>query len=78
MNKTKIDACKDDVKKQEADKKRLNEEIAKLEKEKQEMILEKEEQIKTYRARVEVITSNFAELLKSTLTKMQERIDDAQ
>ena len=52
-------------------------EIADLEKEKAKMIQQKEEEIGILRDRIDVISSNFAELLKSTLTKMQERIDDA-
>ena len=41
------------------------------------MEMQKEEEIGILRDRIDVISSNFAELLKSTLTKMQERIDDA-
>lgn len=39
--------------------------------------MKKEEEIGVLKDRIDVISSNFAELLKSTLTKMQERIDDA-
>ena len=39
--------------------------------------MKKEEEIGILKDRIDVISSNFAELLKSTLTKMQERIDDA-
>ena len=51
--------------------------ITQLQKEKEEMIIKKEEEIGTLKDRIEQITSNFAELLKQTLTKMQERIDEA-
>lgn len=39
--------------------------------------MKKEEEIGILKDRIDVISCNFAELLKSTLTKMQERIDDA-
>lgn len=67
----------DRVKAQNEEKRQLNMQIAQLAKEKEEMIIKKEEEIGTLKDRIEQITSNFAELLKQTLTKMQERIDEA-
>ena len=40
-------------------------------------MMEKQEQIGMLRDRMDQISSNFTELLKQTLTKMQERIDEA-
>ena len=74
---TEIDKCSQEVSDQEAEKRKLQQEIAKLQKEKEDKVAEKQEQIGNLRDRINVISSNFAELLKSTLIKMQERIDDA-
>jgi hypothetical protein len=41
------------------------------------MMIKKEEEIGVLKDRLEQISGNFAELLKQTLTKMQERIDEA-
>ena len=40
-------------------------------------MVRKQEEIGTLKDRMEQISSNFTELLKQTLTKMQERIDEA-
>ena len=72
-----IDQCRIEVEKQEQEKRQLQNEIAKLLKEKEDKVAEKEEQIGNLKDRIDVISCNFAELLKSTLLKMQERIDDA-
>ena len=74
---TEITESRKEVEKQEQLKKQLIDEIAKLQKQKEEQIMKKEEEIGVLKDRIDVISSNFAELLKSTLTKMQERIDDA-
>ena len=74
---TEITLSRKEVETQEQTKKQLIDEIAKLQKQKEEQIMKKEEEIGVLKDRIDVISSNFAELLKSTLTKMQERIDDA-
>lgn len=40
-------------------------------------MVRKQDEIGTLKDRMEQISSNFTELLKQTLTKMQERIDEA-
>ena len=41
------------------------------------MVQEKDEEIKTLKKRIDEMSSDFAEMLKDTLTKMQERIEFA-
>ncbi len=41
------------------------------------MIREKDEEIRELKKRIDEMSSDFAEMLKDTLTKMQERIEFA-
>ena len=45
--------------------------------EKEEMIRKKDEEISELKKRIDEMSSDFAEMLKDTLTKMQERIEFA-
>ena len=41
------------------------------------MIQKKDEELHLLQQRIDTMSSDFAEMLKTTLNKMQERIDDA-
>jgi len=41
------------------------------------MVVEKDEEIKALKKRIDEMSSDFAEMLKDTLTRMQERIEFA-
>ena len=62
---------------QELQKKQLKDDIARLQTEKDQMITKHEESILKLKERIDTMSSDFAQMLKSTYKKMQERIDDA-
>ena len=73
----KIVACEAEVDRQELEKKNLKDDINRITKEKDEMIQKMDEDLRTLQQRIDTMSSDFAEMLKTTLNKMQERIDDA-
>ena len=60
---------------QDEDKMRLKQEIETLKKETQDMITEKDLEIREQEKRIDEMSSDFAKMLKNTLAKMQDRID---
>ena len=72
-----IDEHEAEVAKQEQLKKKLNEEINQLKQDKEDMMKRKEAEIFRLKERIDTMSSDFASMLKTTLKKMQERIDDA-
>ena len=56
---------------------KLREEIDRIRKEKEDMMQKKTEDLDLLQQRIDTMSSDFAEMLKTTLHKMQERIDDA-
>ena len=73
----KIVHAETEVDKQEKQKKELKENIANITKEKDEMMQKMDEDLHMLQQRIDTMSSDFAEMLKTTLNKMQERIDDA-
>ena len=73
----KIVECEVRVEAQEAEKKRLKDDISRITKEKEEMMAKMDEELRLLQQRIDTMSSDFAEMLKTTLNKMQERIDDA-
>jgi hypothetical protein len=51
--------------------------LQKLNQDKEEMIQTKDDEIRELKKRIDEMSSDFAEMLKDTLTKMQERIEFA-
>ena len=66
----KIVECEKEVADQEAEKKRLKEEIGQVTKEKDEMVQDMDEKLSKLQQRIDTMSSDFAEMLKSTLNKM--------
>ena len=66
-----------EVEGQERLKKTLKEEIGQLQQAKEDMITDYEGKIFMLKERIDTMSSDFAKMLKTTLKKMQERIDDA-
>lgn len=66
-----------DVNQQESEKKTLRDDINRIIKEKDEMVQQKEEEIFKLKERIDTMSGDFAQMLKTALEKMQERIDDA-
>ena len=66
-----------EVAQQERTKKSLKEEIGQLQQAKEDMITDYEGKIFMLKERIDTMSSDFAKMLKTTLKKMQERIDDA-
>ena len=62
---------------QESEIAKLKQDIEKIKADKEEMLKKKEEDLATLQQRIDTMSSDFAEMLKTTLHKMQERIDDA-
>ena len=73
----KIQMSEGTVDEQERDKKQLKSDIAELIKEKEDMITRYDSDIFKLRERIDTMSTDFAKMLRTTLTKMQERIDDA-
>ena len=73
----KIEMHETEVEEQELKKKQLKEDIQKLQQAKEIMMTEYEQQIFKLKERIDTMSSDFAKMLKTTLKKMQERIDDA-
>ena len=73
----KIVDCEGRVQSQETEMKNLKADIARITKEKDEMLQKMDEDLHTLQQRIDTMSSDFAEMLKTTLNKMQERIDDA-
>ena len=73
----KIVDCEAKVTAQELEKKNLKDDIGRITKEKDEMMQKMDEDLRTLQQRIDTMSSDFAEMLKTTLNKMQERIDDA-
>ena len=73
----KIVECEVRVEAQESEKKRLKDDISRITKEKEEMMAKMDEELRLLQQRIDTMSSDFAEMLKTTLNKMQERIDDA-
>ena len=71
----KIKAQQEKFANQETDKKNLKKEITDLQAQRERMINEKDEQIRLLRERIDEMSSDFAQILKSCLEKMSERID---
>ena len=72
-----IDTLIGNVDTQETKIEELNGEIAKLKDNKEEIIGTYDEQIKDLKRRINEMSSDFADMLKDTLTKMQDRIEFA-
>ena len=62
---------------QDREQKKLKDEIAELQKAKEDMITKYDTNIMKLKERIETMSTDFAKMLRTTLTKMQERIDDA-
>ena len=73
----KIEHSEAKVHEQEQSKKKLKEEIGALEHAKEEMITQYDSKIFKLRERIDTMSTDFARMLKNTLKKMQDRIDDA-
>ena len=58
-------------------KKALNAEIQQLQQQKEDMMTKYEQEIFKFKERIDTMSTDFAKMLKTTLKKMQERIDDA-
>eukprot|EP00356_Strombidium_inclinatum_P005950 CAMPEP_0170501958 /NCGR_PEP_ID=MMETSP0208-20121228/40002_1 /TAXON_ID=197538 /ORGANISM="Strombidium inclinatum, Strain S3" /LENGTH=102 /DNA_ID=CAMNT_0010780775 /DNA_START=205 /DNA_END=509 /DNA_ORIENTATION=+ len=66
-----------EVEEQENGVKGLNEQIGGLKDEKEKIIEKYDEQIKELNRRINEMSSDFADMLKDTLSKMQDRIEFA-
>ena len=77
MHNTKIEEDETQVEEQDRTKKALKEEIQQLQQSKEEMMTSYEQSIFKLKERIDTMSSDFAKMLKTTLKKMQERIDDA-
>ena len=73
----KIEFNEAEVEKQEKMKKALNAEIQQLQQQKEDMMTKYEQEIFKFKERIDTMSTDFAKMLKTTLKKMQERIDDA-
>ena len=73
----KIQTSEATVEEQEKHKKTLKSDIAELIKDKEDMITRYDSDIFKLRERIDTMSTDFAKMLRTTLTKMQERIDDA-
>ena len=73
----KIEMNEAEVDKQEKMKKALNAEIQQLQTQKEDMMTKYEQEIFKFKERIDTMSTDFAKMLKTTLKKMQERIDDA-
>ena len=62
---------------QDREQRKLKEEIQELQKAKEDMITKYDTNILKLKERIETMSTDFAKMLRTTLTKMQERIDDA-
>ena len=71
----KIETNEKEVAEQEADIQRKDEQIALLEQEIKEEWIKKDQQIEQLQKQIDEMSSDFAEMLKQTLSKMQERIE---
>ena len=73
----KIEMHETEVENQEKTKKALKEDIQQLQQAKEDMMTQYEQSIFKLKERIDTMSSDFAKMLKTTLKKMQERIDDA-
>ena len=74
---TDIRSFEDQVAAQDREKRQLREEISRLTTEKEEMTTKYERDIFKLKERIDTMSTDFADMLKSTYKKMQERIDSA-
>ena len=72
-----IDKLQKKVMGQDDNIKQLKDDLTRLNNEKEDIIVQKDEEIKELKKRIDEMSSDFAEMLKDTLTKMQERIEFA-
>ena len=72
-----IEEHETNVANQENTKKQLKQDIANMQQAKEDMLTQYEADIFKLKERIDTMSTDFAKMLKTTLKKMQERIDDA-